>query len=367
VEIGADELRALIEPYARVVADVGTGDGRLPYALAREDPSAFFVGIDATRENLREMSHRASRKPARGGLPNVAYVVADAERPPPELHGTAHEVHVVLPWGRLMVGLLLAEPVVLGGLARLARPGADLHVILNGEVWSDPVPVDARDLPEPTVAYVEDVLAPAYAERAGIAIEGVRDMPPDAAHAIPSTWAKKLRHGRPAPRFVEFSGRFGSGAAPRAAPPRVSLRDITDTDFPTLFEHQADRRSTAMAAFPARDREAFEHHLRRILADPTITVKAVVAGGELVGNVLSFTVAGHPQVGYWIGREHWGLGYATAALRELIDSHVTQRPLHARAATHNAGSLRVLEKCGFVVVGSEHNGEVEEVVMRLDA
>ena len=359
VEMGAEEARALLNPYDHLVADVGTGDGRFPYALAREHPATFFVGIDANADNLREVSHKAARKPSKGGLPNVAYVLADAEDPPDALAARADTVHVVLPWGKLMVGLLLASPGVLGGLARLARPGADLHVILNGEVWSDPVPIDQRDLPDPTPAFVAETLAPLYSERAGIVIDDVRAMPADAAHAIPSTWAKKLRHGRPAPRFTEFFGRFGST-------PAVALREPTDTDLPVLFEQQRDPASNAMAAVPGRDRDAFDAHWRRLLADPTVTIRVIDAGGEVVGSVLTFMTGDERDVGYWIAREHWGRGLASAALGQFLADEVHERPLRARVASHNGGSIRVLEKSGFVSERREQKEDVEELVMRLD-
>ena len=50
---------------------------------------------------------------------------------------------------------------------------------------------------------------------------------------------------------------------------------------------------------------------------------------------------------------------------------VTERPLHARAAADNAGSIRVLEKCGFVVTGSgrgfanARGEEIDEVLLAL--
>ena len=52
------------------------------------------------------------------------------------------------------------------------------------------------------------------------------------------------------------------------------------------------------------------------------------------------------MIGYWIGRDFWGRGIATAALAAFI-AQVKERPLHAFVATHNVGSIRVLEKCEF--------------------
>ena len=62
------------------------------------------------------------------------------------------------------------------------------------------------------------------------------------------------------------------------------------------------------------------------------------------------------QVGYWIGRVHWGRGYATSALRLLIE--LAQRRgiprLDAYVYPDNAASVRVLEHNGFV-----RHGEVQ--------
>jgi 16S rRNA (adenine(1408)-N(1))-methyltransferase len=209
VEAGPAEVDELLGGYSRLHVDVGTGDGRVPYSLARADPDSFYVGLDPAAQNLRETSRRATRKPSRGGVPNVAYVAASAEDPPPELERRFHEVSVILPWGRLMVGLIAAAPDILDGLVRLARPGARLHAILNGEVWGDPVPIEARDLPEPTADYVREVLTPAYA-RHGIALDEPRNMTPAAIRRVPSTWARRLSHGRERPAFVEFEGTMAS-------------------------------------------------------------------------------------------------------------------------------------------------------------
>lgn len=184
--------------------DVGTGDGRYAYQLARSRPGWYVVGIDAAAGAMRETSTRAARKPARGGVPNVLYVWASVESAPAALWGRADEVHVVLPWGRLMSGLLVADSDVVGGVARLGRDGASVLVVLNGEVWGDPVPVDARDLPEPTVPLVEGTLAPAWAA-AGLRVDEARWLEADEIAAIPSTWARRLAHGRAHPRFLSVA------------------------------------------------------------------------------------------------------------------------------------------------------------------
>ena len=119
-----------------------------------------------------------------------------------------------------------------------------------------------------------------------------------------------------------------------------------------------------MALFPARDREAFDAHWRRILANPNVTNRTIVDEGRVAGNIGSWPQEGRRMIGYWIGREYWGRGIATAALAEFL-GHDRVRPLHALVAAHNVGSIRVLEKCGFVRMGTTTEADgVEEYLYR---
>lgn len=144
----------------------------------------------------------------------------------------------------------------------------------------------------------------------------------------------------------------------------VVLREVTEDDLPVFFEHQLDAEAAAMAAFPPRDRESFLTHWRtRVLGDDASLVRTVLADGRVAGNVVSWSAEGERLVGYWIGREFWGRGVATAALRRFVDL-LPERPLRARVAVHNAGSIRVLEKAGFREVGRETT-DVEELIYEL--
>lgn len=154
----------------------------------------------------------------------------------------------------------------------------------------------------------------------------------------------------------------------------VTLRDVEETDLPIFFTYQLDPTANHMAAFTHKDpsdRDAFMAHWARILADPTVTTKTVLFEGQVVGSVGSFLWDGKPQVTYWIGREHWGKGVATEALSALLDI-VKTRPLYASAARDNLGSIRVLEKCGFTLIGYERGfanargEEIEEAMLVLE-
>ena len=154
----------------------------------------------------------------------------------------------------------------------------------------------------------------------------------------------------------------------------VALRLIDDPDLDALFEQVRDPESVRMAAFTAADpddRDAFDRHMSGLRASPDITLRAVTHRGRLVGSISSFVLEGDTEVTYWIDRSAWGRGVASAALALLLDL-VPVRPLHARAASDNVGSLKVLRKAGFRVVGTEishanaRNTEIEETVLRLD-
>jgi RimJ/RimL family protein N-acetyltransferase len=173
-------------------------------------------------------------------------------------------------------------------------------------------------------------------------------------------------------RDAERDGRIreesvsSQGSTP--SPATVRLRAVRADDLPIFFAHQADPEAARMAAFPPRERDAFMAHWTKILADESVTTRTILVGGRVAGNLVCFEQEGEREVGYWIDRTHWGKGVATAALARFLEQ-VTERPLFARVAEHNAGSIRVLEKNGFARAGRETvvdcAGEVVEVTMKL--
>ncbi len=156
----------------------------------------------------------------------------------------------------------------------------------------------------------------------------------------------------------------------------VSLRAVEDADLPLFFAWMSDPAATRVAAFTPKDptdRAAFDAHWARIRSGSGgVVMRTAVADGVVVGHVGAYGEVGDRQVTYWIDRAHWGRGLATAALRAFVDETPT-RPLHARAAADNLGSRRVLEKCGFVVTGTDRGfaqargEEIDEVLVTLRA
>ena len=155
----------------------------------------------------------------------------------------------------------------------------------------------------------------------------------------------------------------------------VALRPVEDGDLGALFEQMRDPEGVQMAAFTAEDpddRHAFDAHMARVRR---------FAGHHLEGGDLRWA----PR------REHRQLpvrgpdrGHPLDGSRALGEGHrdpgpgaATEtgagRPLYALAASDNAGSLRVLRKCGFQPIGTEksfaagRNEDIKETILRLDA
>ena len=155
----------------------------------------------------------------------------------------------------------------------------------------------------------------------------------------------------------------------------IALRPLVDSDADALFRMMQDPESVRMAAFtPAdpTDRARFDAHLARIRTDPTTTNRVITYDGAIAGSIAAFVMEGDTEITYWIDRSLWGRGIAGQALQMLLKI-VTVRPLYARAASDNAGSLQVLRKAGFQDQGTEisyaegRGTEIEETILRLDA
>lgn len=138
--------------------------------------------------------------------------------------------------------------------------------------------------------------------------------------------------------------------------PGVALREMVDDDLHAFFAQQLDPEANRMAAFINRDpsdHDAFAAHWGRIRRNPTVILRTILVGDGVAGYVSSYEDDGQQEITYWLGREYWGRGIATRALAAFLESASTRRPIRARVAQDNAGSLRVLQKCGFTITGED--------------
>ncbi len=154
----------------------------------------------------------------------------------------------------------------------------------------------------------------------------------------------------------------------------IELKEIREEDLDILYACEADESAAFQAAFTSRnmpDRAVFNARWERMKADPDVCVKAIHFNGVVVGSVGSYEMDGHYEVCYWIAREYWGMGIATAALQAYLSEFKT-RPVHAAAAGDNVASIKVLEKCGFkrcgrnVAYANARRTDVEELLFVLE-
>ena len=68
----------------------------------------------------------------------------------------------------------------------------------------------------------------------------------------------------------------------------------------------------------------------------------------------SIRVKARAEIGYWLGARYWDRGFATEAVRAVIDyafGELQHDTLYAGARVTNPASRRVLEKCAFQWTG----------------
>src|SRR4051794_14212231 len=154
----------------------------------------------------------------------------------------------------------------------------------------------------------------------------------------------------------------------------VLLRPVEDRDIDAIYQQVTDPESVGMAAFTAEDqtdRGAFLDRISRLRADASVSFRVIDVDGAIAGTIGSFRIDDRPEVTFWVDRNQWGKGIAGAAL-QIVLAETAERPLYARAASDNVGSLRVLEKAGFRRVGVNRDfapgrgEEIEETILRLD-
>ena len=108
----------------------------------------------------------------------------------------------------------------------------------------------------------------------------------------------------------------------------------------------------------------------KLLNNPTVNNQTIILDNLIVGSIGKFLMEGDSEITYWIDRKFWGQGIATEALKNFLDIE-TSRPIFGRVAFDNFGSQKVLEKCGFVKIGSDkgfanaRQAEIEELIYKL--
>lgn len=107
--------------------------------------------------------------------------------------------------------------------------------------------------------------------------------------------------------------------------------------------------------------------IHSVTSNPPETTFCIEVDGEAAGGI-GFMLHSDiervsAEVGYWLGRNCWGRGICTEALRAItayaIANHGLTR-LYALPFAHNAASCRVLEKAGYVLEGHLRRSAIKD-------
>lgn len=149
----------------------------------------------------------------------------------------------------------------------------------------------------------------------------------------------------------------------RLAGDHVVLREFRDDDVDDVLALIGDDRVTEWLSFDSRGRAEAEAMLsgvaeRRQLQPRTEYYLAITPGGgddQCVGFVrLAFDGVKAGKLGYAIAADHWGKGYATDAVRPIIDYGFRELGLHRISAAigpENTPSIRMVERLGMAREG----------------
>ena len=161
---------------------------------------------------------------------------------------------------------------------------------------------------------------------------------------------------------------------------RLQLRLVRESDLPALLEVNSSDEVTALLPYARwdsmADARAWLDRMEGIQAGGLALQFVVVSrsAGVAIGTCLLFRFeegSARAELGYVLGRAHWGQGLMHEALVALIDcafGAMGLRRLEAEVDTRNAASARVLRRLGFVREGLLRQrwvakGEVKDVEM----
>lgn len=120
---------------------------------------------------------------------------------------------------------------------------------------------------------------------------------------------------------------------------RIELRPTTVADLDILFQFQLDQEARHLAAFTSKetfDKEAYVAKYTRLLDDPTVNNQTITADSVIAGSIAKFVMEGDAELTYWIDKDFWGKGVATAALKNFLTIE-TARPIFGHVAFDNIG------------------------------
>ena len=140
---------------------------------------------------------------------------------------------------------------------------------------------------------------------------------------------------------------------------RLTLRRPTLADVKAIAHLANDRRiaeNTRRLPHPYSSDHAVEF-VRAMAADAKGSVFLIENNHSPIGMAgIDWREQDAPELGYWLGVEHWGQGFGTEAARAVIDFFFEEfgaEHLISGARVANPASRNILEKCGFQWNGVE--------------
>jgi RimJ/RimL family protein N-acetyltransferase len=139
---------------------------------------------------------------------------------------------------------------------------------------------------------------------------------------------------------------------------RLSLREFVIADFQAVHAYSSDPRVTRYLFFGPRDEDATTEYLEGLLASQRerprsrfeLAVEEIATGSVIGACDLSFIERNVVDLGYMLGSDSWGKGYATEIALALIDAAFFDLRAERVISTvdiNNSASIRVLEKIGM--------------------
>lgn len=153
---------------------------------------------------------------------------------------------------------------------------------------------------------------------------------------------------------------------------RLILRAFTLNDAPRVKLLAGDREiaaTTSLVPHPYPDGEAERWiltHAGSFAAGESARFAITIRDGGLLIGAIGLEI--HPkhrraEVGYWIGKDYWGQGFATEALRPVLEYGFSLgiNRIWAEHFAHNPASGRVMQKAGM-----KHEGTLRQHMVKWD-
>ncbi|MBN1162540.1 class I SAM-dependent methyltransferase [Patescibacteria group bacterium] len=183
--------------FGHVIIDLGTGDGRFVYKHALKNPQNLYIGIDPSEKQLQTYKKKINRKK----LKNALFFAGSLEVLPKDFNYIANELHIVLPWGSLLMYIVKPEKEMIEKLSGLIKLGGTLVVVLGYSDKFEPKEVARLEIPEIDETLIDNTISLKFEEFGRLELKQRSTLKLNELKEIESTWSKKLSFGKNRPIY----------------------------------------------------------------------------------------------------------------------------------------------------------------------